>query len=104
MEQPRIVSDRRALHLGLFRANDLLAAPLSPDVEQAVRRDAHTIKLAQQAKWQLFEGSLEVVKSWNETFFPLQLTDHWQERLTYLRRLWLQKHGSAKLAPHDLPS
>lgn len=91
MAQAKASGGRRMLFLGLYVAHDLLGAPLPPNIEEQIRRDRHTAKLANQVKHQLYEGPLEVVKPWKETLFPLQLIDHWPDRLLYLPRLWFQK-------------
>lgn len=91
MAQAKASGGQRMLFLGLSLANDLLGAPLPPEIEQEVRRDRHIARLTRQVKRQLFEGSLEIVKPWKETLFPLQFIDHWPDRLLYLPRLWFQK-------------
>ena len=75
LAQARRAGGQRMLFLGLALAHKLLAAPLPPEVEQAVHGDPHTAQLVQRVEAQLFEGPLEVVKPWKEAAFRLQLMD-----------------------------
>jgi len=95
LEAARLAGGRRALYLGLFLANDLLGAPLPPQLEQTIRRDAHTAELARRVRRQLFEGPLEIVKPWKEALFPLQLIDRLPDRLAYLPHLWQKRRTHA---------
>jgi hypothetical protein len=95
MAQAKASGGPRMLYLGLSLAHDLLGAPLPPEIAQALRRDRHTAKLADQVKHQLYEGPLEITKPWKGTLFPLQLIAHWPDRLLYLPRLWFQKLTAA---------
>jgi len=88
IEQARIAGGQRALFLGIFLANDILRAPLPPELEQKVRRDSHTAKLARQVKWRLFEGPLQLFKPWKRLNFQLQLIDRAWERLSYSLQHW----------------
>lgn len=88
MVQARSSGGWRMLFLGLYLAHDLLGALLPPEIEQAVRNDRHTLKLANQITRRYFEAPLTVIKPWKETLFPLQLIDRPSDRLAYLPRLW----------------
>jgi hypothetical protein len=77
--------------LGIFLANDVLGMPLPHELEQEIRHDSPVAKLANQVRWQLFEGPLVIVKPWKETFFRLQLIDRARDRIAYLPRYWFQK-------------
>jgi hypothetical protein len=89
MEQARIAGGRRMLFLGIYLANDILGAPLPPEIEQKVRRDPPIAKLAGQVKWRLFEGPLQLFKPWKRADFRSQLMDRAWDRLSCLSRRWL---------------
>jgi hypothetical protein len=88
MEQARNARGKRMLFLGIFLANDILGAPLPRAIEQEVRNDPHTAKLAGQVRWRLFEGPLQLFKPWKKVHFHLQLIDSAWERLSYSLRHW----------------
>lgn len=90
VEQAKLAGGKRALFLGLFLANDILGAPLPHEVEQEVRSDPLTAKLAGQVRWRLFEGPLQLFKPWKKEHFFLQLIDRAWVRLTYSPRHWFQ--------------
>ncbi len=91
VEQAKTSGGRRMFFLGIFLANDILGAPLPREIEQEVHRDSQVAKLAQQVRWQLFEGPLVIVKPWKEAFFRLQLIDRTPDRIVYLPRYWFQE-------------
>ncbi len=91
LERARQAGARRSLFLGLAVAHDLLGAPLPPEIEQTLRRDAHTAQLARRVREQILAGPLEIVKPWKEARFRLQLIDRLPERLAYAARLWSPK-------------
>lgn len=90
VEQAKIAGGQRMLFLGIFLANDILGAPLPREIEQEVRRDSHTVKLANQVRWRLFEEPLLLFKPWKGVHFRLQLMDRAWDHLSYSPRRWLQ--------------
>lgn len=89
VEQARIAGGQRALFLGIFLANDLLAAPLPPEIEQKVRHDRPTLKLAGLVKARLWYGPpAEVFRPWQRANFRLQLIDRGRDRFAYAPRYW----------------
>lgn len=91
VEQAKTSGGRRMFFLGIFLASDILGMSLPHEIEQEVRHDSQIAKLANQVRWQLFEGPLVIVKPWKETFFRLQLIDRAPDRIAYLPRYWFQK-------------
>lgn len=100
LECARQAGARRSLFLGLAVAHDLLGAPLPPEIEPTLRRDAHTAQLARRVREQILAGPLEIVKPWKETRFRLQLIDRLPERIAYAVRIWFHKSPTAsKIQP-----
>ena len=52
------------------------------------RRDSHTVELANQVRWRLFEGPLFLFKPWKGVHFRLQLMDRAWDHLSYSPRCW----------------
>ncbi len=94
MAQAKTSGGRGLLYLGLYLSNDLLGAPLPPDIKEIVRRDRATARLAKRVKHQLFEGMLDNNKPWTESIVALQFIDRPIDRITYFPRLWWHKRSS----------
>lgn len=79
----------RMLLLGLFLARELLNAPLSPEIEQSLRREPAVARLAEPIKHRHYHGPVDTfVKPWQVGNFNAQLEDSSLGRFTdWLRRL-----------------
>lgn len=76
------------LLLGLFLARELLGAPLSPVLEQALRRKPAVARLAEPIRRRHFRGpQVTFAKSWQDENFRAQLEDSSLGRFTYRLRL-----------------
>jgi len=77
----------RILSLGLFLANDLLNAPLAPDILQMVRQDATVGRLARKIEGHLFDGRPARASIVEEMSVQLSIRERTRDKLKTALRL-----------------
>lgn len=85
-EQARTARSQRMLWLGLCLAQDLLAAPLPPEVAPQVQHHPPTTRLARQVRRHLLEGALDQPPHWQRILFRVHLMVRGPDRLRYVVR------------------
>ncbi|MGH8059462.1 MAG: nucleotidyltransferase family protein, partial [Candidatus Entotheonellia bacterium] len=86
LAQARTARGQRMLWLGLRLAQDLLAAPLPPEVAPQVQHDLQTTRLARQVRRRLLEGALDQPPHWQRILFRVHLMPRVPDRLRYVVR------------------
>jgi len=79
----RVLGAKRAVLLGLGLAQELLNAPLSSIVTQAIKADPTVIRLVTQVAWRLFEETAETVEGFEQFRFFFHVRERWRDRLRY---------------------
>jgi hypothetical protein len=97
MKQTAHSGSWRVLALGLYLAQNLLEAPVPPDVATAINSDPGVAKLARQVgSWLFHEENRLQSGSWGETKFYMLCKENWMDRAAYAKHL-----ARVNLSPSD---
>ena len=73
----------RILNFSLYLASQLLNAPLPEAIEQMIRQDQSSIRLAQQVEDNILSDRNNELGYWKLVFFHIKMRERWTERFQY---------------------